>query len=119
MAVAEFNTFSGEEWYHGALSREEAEKNLRDSGSNCFLVRNSKGFIVLSQIQYQQIHHTRIECKPNCYKLGGISKCFCSLKDLIKHFSTNSMFSNSTGHAIFLEDACKKKTVNGAADETG
>ncbi len=37
-----FHMDSDKEWYHRELTREQAEKKLKDNGSDCFLIRESQ-----------------------------------------------------------------------------
>ena len=51
---------SDKDWYHGELSRVQAEHALTVSGRDCFLVRVSQRALILSLIHHGQVHHINI-----------------------------------------------------------
>jgi hypothetical protein len=77
------------DWYHGELTREEAEQALKVSGCDCFLVRQSRGVPVLSFIQGGgSFTHTKIVSGQHGYMLTGSSRAFSELPELISHYHT-------------------------------
>ena len=61
-------------WYHGDLTRVEAEQALGASGCDCFLIRQSRAALVLSLIHHGQVHHVNIKRGPGWYELeSGLS----------------------------------------------
>ena len=79
---------SGKEWYHGVLTRDEAEQALKASGGDCFLIRHCQGVLVLSLIHDGELHHININYGPGWYELenGSAQYHFTELKDLVKHY---------------------------------
>ena len=80
MAVATYTKASpvdsDKDWYHGELTRVQAEKALRKSkDSNCFLIRESKvkakRSLILCLINHGEIYHITIEYGPGWYRLEG------------------------------------------------
>ncbi len=101
---------SDKEWYHGELTREQAEMTLRDNGSDCFLIRESKESLVLSLIDLGKCYHIKIEYKPGLYKLSGVSKHFKELEDLVSYITINQINLGSDAmDQIYLGKVCKKR----------
>ncbi len=97
-------------WYHGELARELAEKLLRGSKCNCFLVRESRGLLVLSLIENRRVYHFKIEHNLGWYKLqGSVTHSFNELNELIFYYSIHSLHPDSK---ITLSVACKKARKN-------
>ncbi len=97
---------SDKEWYHGELTREQAEKTLRDNGSDCFLIRESKGSLVLSLINHGETHHGKITYQLGWYSSDGWPKKFKELSELVGYISTHIF--NSTSDELFVAEICKK-----------
>ncbi len=115
MAVATSNIYtkgllvdSDKEWYHGELTREQAEKTLRDNGSDCFLIRESKGSLVLSLINNGRIQHIKITNKLGWYSLDGFAENFEELNELVDYVSTH-MITVPIPCVIFAGEICKKR----------
>ncbi len=96
---------SDKEWYHGELTREQAEMTLRENGSDCFLVRESKGYLVLSVINHGETRHVRIPHQPGWYSIDGWPKKFKELNELVEDFTTS-------GECISGEICKKRMTRN-------
>ena len=100
-------SYSDQDWYHGELSKEEAEQALIASTCDCFLVRVSEGALTLSLIQQGQLHHLSIKhCRPNGYALSKddpVSTHFNKLEELVAHYKQNDIEELKT-----LETACDK-----------
>ena len=97
---------SDKDWYHGELTRDQAEEALRASGSNCFLIRESKGNLVLSLIHHGDIYHMVIKHGPGGYNLSSV-KSFSDLNKLVSYHHNNSIITES-GEALILGAACRK-----------
>ena len=87
---------SDKDWYHGELTRVQAEKALRESqDSNCFLIRESRvrRSLTLSLIYHGEIYHTRIEYVPGQYRLQDEppEKTFSELNDLVSHYRSQAL----------------------------
>ncbi|CAH4022593.1 unnamed protein product [Pieris brassicae] len=78
-------------WYHGTLSRVEAESLLRDAEEGAFLVRNSesaKHDYSLSLKSTRGFMHMRICRGSDGYTLGGASTAFPTVPALMRHYVT-------------------------------
>lgn len=95
-------------WYHGILGRVEAEQALASLRQDCFLIRESRGALVLSLSHQSSIHHIRIRYGPGWYELekGSAQYSFTELDDLVLHYSNNMI---SVDLAAKLGLACEKQ----------
>ncbi|CAH2049349.1 unnamed protein product, partial [Iphiclides podalirius] len=78
-------------WYHGTLSRVEAEGLLREADEGAFLVRNSesaKHDYSLSLKSTRGFMHMRICRGGEGYTLGGAATAFPSVPALMRHYVT-------------------------------
>ncbi|KAJ2949722.1 hypothetical protein O0L34_g15654 [Tuta absoluta] len=78
-------------WYHGTLSRVEAESLLRDADEGAFLVRNSesaKHDYSLSLKSTRGFMHMRICRGTDGYTLGGAATAFPTVPALMRHYVT-------------------------------
>ncbi|XP_050350404.1 uncharacterized protein LOC126773496 [Nymphalis io] len=78
-------------WYHGTLSRLEAEGLLRDADEGAFLVRNSesaKHDYSLSLKSTRGFMHMRICRGGDGYTLGGAATAFPNVPALMRHYVT-------------------------------
>lgn len=79
-------------WYHGKVSRDLAERWLKEVSFDCFLVRESEkrvGEYSLSLKHKGIVKHFRIDVKRGSklrYELFGAQKSFPSLPDLIEYY---------------------------------
>ena len=87
------------EWYHGELTRDEAEQALKASGCDCFLIRHCQGVLILSLIHDQKIDHTKIDYGPGWYQLEQHQK-FSKLQELVSHYCQNPMNDEVTLGAV-------------------
>ena len=103
---------SDKDWYHGQLTRVEAEQALTASGCDCFLIREDGRTLVLSLIHHGQVHHINIKYGPGWYELesGSAQYCFTELDELVSHYSSEpiSEYLNLT-----LGVACEKINAKG------
>ena len=80
-------------WYHGKISRDGAERCLKDVSFDCFLVRESEkrpGEYSLSLKHKTVVKHFRVDVKRGStirYELFGAQKSFPSLSDLIDYYT--------------------------------
>ena len=79
---------SDEDWYHGELTRVEAEQALAASDCDCFLIRESEGGLVLSLTHHGKVHHVAIKYGPGWYELegGSAQDRFAELDDLVSYY---------------------------------
>ncbi|KAL1139691.1 hypothetical protein AAG570_006669 [Ranatra chinensis] len=94
-------------WYHGAITRLEAETILRVNVEGSYLVRNSessKQDYSLSLKSARGFMHMRIQqCKETGkYILGQFSNPFTSIPEMIKHYSVNRLPIRGAEHMCLL-----------------
>ena len=99
---------SDKEWYHGELTRDQAEQALQTSGCDCFLIRHCQGVLVLSLIHDGGFHHITIVYGPGWYELenGSAQYSFTELEDLVTYYWG---YHISPDLAFTLGCACEKK----------
>ncbi|KAJ8969633.1 hypothetical protein NQ317_009648 [Molorchus minor] len=95
-------------WFHGSISRMEAENVLRVLREGSFLVRNSESIkhdFSLSLKSARGFMHMRIQKNSGdgCYILGQFSKPFNSIPEMIKHFSVNRLPIRGAEHMCLLQ----------------
>ncbi|XP_019881673.2 uncharacterized protein LOC109609452 isoform X2 [Aethina tumida] len=95
-------------WFHGSITRIEAETVLKDLKEGSFLVRNSessKNDFSLSLKSAKGFMHMKIQ-KNNtdgCFILGQFSQPFTSVPEMIKHFSLNRLPIRGAEHMCLLQ----------------
>ena len=99
---------SDQDWYHGQLTRAEAEQSLRGFGCDCFLIRESKGALVLSLACSGKFCHIKIYYGPGWYKLDldSESKSFIELEKLLTYYRNHPVSDKIN---VKLGEVCKKK----------
>ncbi|XP_057652759.1 uncharacterized protein LOC130891778 [Diorhabda carinulata] len=95
-------------WFHGQISRVEAENVLRVLREGSFLVRNSesiKNDFSLSLKSARGFMHMRIQknSEDGSFVLGQFSKPFKSIPEMIKHFSINRLPIRGAEHMCLLQ----------------
>ncbi|KAL7021283.1 hypothetical protein ACKWTF_011822 [Chironomus riparius] len=95
-------------WYHGAITRIDAENILRQLNEGSFLVRNSesaKQDYSLSLKSAKGFMHMRIQQKNDTaeYILGQFSRPFKSIPEMIRHFCLNRLPVRGAEHMCLLE----------------
>ena len=106
---------SDKEWYHGEITRDEAEKALKASGCDCFLVRHCQGILVLSLIHDGGFHHITINYGPGWYELenGSTQYSFTELEDLVAYYL---QYSISPELAMSLGKVCMERVQKRGED---
>lgn len=94
-------------WYHGSLTRIEAEAVLRILREGSYLVRNSestKQDYSLSLKSARGFMHMRIQRNDdlNAYVLGQFSKPFETIPEMVRHFSVNRLPIRGAEHMCLL-----------------
>nr|XP_013101135.1 unnamed protein product [Stomoxys calcitrans] len=94
-------------WYHGAITRIEAETTLRPLAEGSFLVRNcesTKQDYSLSLKGAKGFMHMRIQ-RNECgqYILGQFSRPFETVPDMIRHFCLNRLPVRGAEHMCLIE----------------
>ena len=96
-------------WYHKRLSREDAEKRLREIDTSAFLVREStkeSGKLVLSIKNRGNFFHFPIERGVGSYQVEGTGEPFSSVVELIDHYKQFGLPESDSGEVILLESPC-------------
>ena len=98
-----------QEWFHGKLTRVEAEQALAASDCDCFLLRESEGGLVLSLIHRGQVHHVALKYGLGWYELegGSAQHKFTELVDLVSYYHENTI---SESLQITLGQSCHAYT---------
>ena len=98
---------SDKEWYHGELTRDDAEQALKASGSDCFLIRHCQEVLVLSIVHNGEFHHITVKYGPRWYELenGSAQYSFTELEDLVTYYWSYPISPNL---AFTLGEACEK-----------
>ncbi|XP_016318008.1 SH2 domain-containing protein 4A isoform X2 [Sinocyclocheilus anshuiensis] len=101
-------------WFHGIISREQAEVLLKEGEPGDFLVRVSERIFgyVLSYRSSEGIKHLLIDASENCYMLLGDQIRFSSLTELVEYHQVEPL--SSSGVEECLRHACGQKAA--AAD---
>lgn len=90
--LKEFPIYSDlSEWYHGDMSSEMAEKELKACNCNCFMVRRDKEDLFLSLLNNGEIHHFNIEIEPGSFKLKAVQQKFSKLAELVAFHCHNGI----------------------------
>ena len=109
-------------WYHGYISRLEAERRLKSVGYDCFLVRSSRpaySTFCLSLKQNKSLIHLLFQGSPRQgYNIPGADKVFYHLVDVVKHCrKTPIILPNGKGVITF--PCPQPKTSDEIAVKTG
>ena len=92
-------------WYHGEVSRGEAEQLLSDKPYDCFLIRQSQtqpGAYTISLRHEGEVKHFLIDRSAGQYEVRGTSHPFPNLPFLVQHYSEHPL---SVGGEL-LKRAC-------------
>lgn len=92
-------------WYHGAISRVDAENLLRVLKEGSFLVRNSESSKMdysLSLKSTRGFMHMKIVYSAGKYILGQFSKPFNSIPEMVHHYSINKLPIRGAEHMSLL-----------------
>ena len=97
------------DWFHGELTRDETADALKQSGGDCFLVRESKRkrSLVLSLSHDGEICHIKIIHGARWYKLEGGEESFSELQELVSHHCDNPVTIGGKSKGT-LRVACTK-----------
>jgi len=97
-------------WYHGNLTKTEAELRLTGKRHDCFLIRESERALILSLIHHGRVHHINIKrVGQGWYELDGVGSAvysFSKLEDLVSHYHCNAI---SDDLKITLGIACERE----------
>ena len=73
-------------WYHGKLTREQADAALSDRDHKSFLIRHHYDKLILSRSNRGQIYHAIIQRSPKGYQLEGKRKLFSTIPEMITYY---------------------------------
>ena len=73
-------------WYHGNITKQQAESAFSLEGDNSFLVRTTKDNLVLTRQVLGWVSHDIIHCNPRGYWLNGKEDLFESVSEMITHY---------------------------------
>uniref|UniRef100_A0A0K2UWR2 SH2 domain-containing protein n=1 Tax=Lepeophtheirus salmonis TaxID=72036 RepID=A0A0K2UWR2_LEPSM len=101
-----------QDWYHGGISKEDAEKTLKTLCEGSYLVRNldysSRQEYALSLKSSRGYIHMRIKRDPNSrdFSLSNFLKKFITIPQMIHHYTLNRLPIQGAEHM------CLKKPVS-------
>ena len=101
--------FINKPWYHGVLSRQEAEKGMREMDMNTFLVRRSvqdSANLILSVKNGDKCYHFPINRGVGKYEIQGTYMPFSSVQELVNYYMQNGLPESSGGRLIQLIRPC-------------
>lgn len=95
-------------WYHGDLTRDQAEQALRASSSDCFLIREQNSDLILSLTRHGQFSHIRINYGPGWFELETNSPqySFMELEELVSHYKSNATCECNS--RLTLGEVCRR-----------
>ncbi|CAD5115010.1 DgyrCDS4032 [Dimorphilus gyrociliatus] len=94
-----------QKWYHGAISRLEAEKRLKYHREGSFLIRRSESDRSDHSLSLKSSHgfmHMKIVIRDNCYILGQFSQPFQNIPQMVQHYSLNKLPIKGAEHTSLL-----------------
>lgn len=102
-----------QEWYHGSITRVEAENVLRLHKEGSYLIRNSESSKLDYSLSVKSSHgfmHMRIQRDSTSEKfiLGQFSKPFPSVPEMVNHYSMNRLPIRGAEHMCLLRPVCEQ-----------
>ncbi|XP_061598265.1 SH2 domain-containing adapter protein E-like [Cololabis saira] len=93
-------------WYHGCVTRQEAEFQLQSSREASFLVRNSESdnskYSIALKTSQGCVHIMVAQTKENGYTLDQSSCVFPSIPEVVHHYCTQRLPFNGAEHMTLL-----------------
>ncbi|KAM4550616.1 SH2 domain-containing adapter protein E-like [Fundulus diaphanus] len=93
-------------WYHGCVSRQEAELQLQSCKEASFLVRNSESdsskYSIALKTSQGCVHIMVAQTKENGYTLDQSSCVFPSIPEVVHHYCTRRLPFNGAEHMTLL-----------------
>uniref|UniRef100_A0A668AAX2 SH2 domain-containing adapter protein E n=1 Tax=Myripristis murdjan TaxID=586833 RepID=A0A668AAX2_9TELE len=93
-------------WYHGCVSRQEAEFQLQSCKEASFLVRNSESgtskYSIALKTSQGCVHIIVAQTKENGYTLDQSSCVFPSIPEVVHHYCTKRLPFNGAEHMTLL-----------------
>ncbi len=73
-------------WYHGKITRDQADAALSLGNSNKFFVWHDSNKLILTKRIFDMVSHTTIHHSPKGYQLERDSKLFDTISEMIAHY---------------------------------
>ncbi|XP_015229168.1 PREDICTED: SH2 domain-containing adapter protein E-like [Cyprinodon variegatus] len=93
-------------WYHGYVTRQEAESQLQSCKEASFLVRNSESdnskYSIALKTSQGCVHIIVAQTKENSYTLDQSSCVFPSIPEVVHHYCTRRLPFNGAEHMTLL-----------------
>ncbi|KAK6327254.1 SH2 domain-containing adapter protein E-like [Coregonus clupeaformis] len=93
-------------WYHGCVTRQEAESQLQSCKEASFLVRNSESgtskYSIALKTSQGCVHIIVAQTKENGYTLDQSSCVFPSIPEVVHHYGTQRLPFNGAEHMTLL-----------------
>eukprot|EP00066_Takifugu_rubripes_P018538 XP_011607804.1 PREDICTED: SH2 domain-containing adapter protein E-like [Takifugu rubripes] len=93
-------------WYHGCVTRQEAELQLQPCREASFLVRNSESdsskYSIALKTSQGCVHIIVAQTKENSYTLDQSSCVFPSIPEVVHHYCTQRLPFNGAEHMTLL-----------------
>ncbi|XP_036949403.1 SH2 domain-containing adapter protein E-like [Acanthopagrus latus] len=93
-------------WYHGCVTRQEAEFQLQSCREASFLVRNSESdnskYSIALKTSHGCVHIIVAQTKENGYTLDQSSCVFPSIPEVVHHYCTQRLPFNGAEHMTLL-----------------
>jgi len=101
-----------QEWYHGNVSRIEAETALRLHPPGSYLIRNCESARKDYSLSLKSSHgymHMRIQLTPSGhYILGQFSRPFASIADMVNYYTVNRLPIKGAEHVSLKAPLCEQ-----------
>jgi len=101
-----------QEWYHGNVSRIEAETALRLHPAGSYLIRNCESARKDYSLSLKSSHgymHMRIQLTPSGhYILGQFSRPFASIADMVNYYTVNRLPIKGAEHVSLKAPLCEQ-----------
>lgn len=101
-----------QEWYHGNISRVEAEAALRLHPPGSYLVRNCESARKDYSLSLKSSHgfmHMRIQLTPSSqYILGQFSRPFNTIAEMVNYYTVNRLPIKGAEHVSLKIPLCEQ-----------
>uniref|UniRef100_A0A3Q3KCR8 SH2 domain-containing adapter protein E n=1 Tax=Monopterus albus TaxID=43700 RepID=A0A3Q3KCR8_MONAL len=98
-------------WYHGCMTRQEAEFQLQSCKEASFLVRNSESdnskYSIALKTSHGCVHIIVAQTKENGYTLDQSSCVFPSIPEVVHHYCTQRLPFNGAEHMTLLHPVAR------------
>eukprot|EP00730_Choanoeca_flexa_P017088 TRINITY_DN8184_c0_g1_i3.p1 TRINITY_DN8184_c0_g1~~TRINITY_DN8184_c0_g1_i3.p1 ORF type:complete len:482 (+),score=81.84 TRINITY_DN8184_c0_g1_i3:187-1632(+) len=100
-------------WYHGSLSRSQAEAALTDTAEGTYLIRESTsapGSYVLSIWENNECRHYKVGKVPEGYQMGG--QVFRKVTEIPSFYRTHKLETTCIGEPLIRDKDLSEDTLN-------